>query len=42
MPQGGIELSKKKRSKIPKKIKSAWLFLKKSLKDTAFILSERS
>jgi hypothetical protein len=42
MPQGGIKLSKQKRSKMPKKMKSAWLFFEKSLKDTAFILSESS
>jgi hypothetical protein len=42
MPQGGIKLSKKKRSKIPKKMKSAWLFFEKILKDKAFIISESS
>jgi hypothetical protein len=42
MPQGVIKRSKKKRSKMPKKMKSAWLFVEKSLKDIAFILPEGS
>jgi hypothetical protein len=42
MPQGGIKLSKKKALKNTQKDKKRLAFLEKSVKDTAFILSESS
>jgi hypothetical protein len=38
MPQSQIKVSKKQRSKIPKKRENVWPFFEKILKDKAFIL----
>ena len=42
MPQGGIKLSKKKALKNAQKDEKRQAFFEKSLKDTAFRLSEGS